>query len=410
MLNTSRKVAIIGGGAAGFFAAIHLAEAGIETHIFEKDRQILRKVSISGGGRCNVLPACYELDQLASHYPRGRYFLRKLFHHFSSRDSYKWFEQRGVRLKTEADGRVFPATNSSKTIVDCLLKNAIVAGVHVHTSCPIQSIEPYRGGWRLYNPKIEYSFDAVLVASGGNHHIKHYQWLASIGIPIISPVPSLFTFNLPGATALQALQGISLKKAIVRLPALRLETQGPILITHWGLSGPAILWLSAWGARQLYEQNYRSPVQVNWLGLPSRQAIDKLKETQQNEQGKYLKNTPLGLPQRLWLYLLQKAEINGNITWKRLKKQQLHLLHQAISSDMYEINGKTTFKEEFVSCGGVSLQAVHANTLMSKMHPGLFFAGEVLDIDGLTGGFNFQAAWTTAFVAARGIQQYLQNI
>ncbi|GIV38234.1 MAG: flavoprotein [Thermonema sp.] len=404
----NKQVLVVGGGAAGFFAAIHIAESGLPVTILEKSPKLLSKVRISGGGRCNVLPACYDIEQLYRHYPRGGRFLRKLFYEFGAREAYDWFSHRGVALKTEADGRVFPVSDSSETIVQCLMQAAQKAGVQIRTRAEVVALEPQNDGqWAVALASGEVlQAAAVVVTTGGGNKPKHYAWLETLGLSIVPPVPSLFSFNI-GDESLRALQGISVPVAMVSLPRWKMTETGPLLITHWGVSGPAVLRLSAWGARLLHEVNYRTKVRINWTGASHPATEARLQELTTSFPGKKLKNTPVQLPKRLWEYLCQRAKLSQDVTWKELSGRQLNALLHVLCADEYEIVGKTTFKEEFVTCGGVDLREISAKSMMSKKLPGLFFAGEVLDIDGITGGFNFQAAWTTAYTAAQGVKDFL---
>lgn len=404
----NKEVIVVGGGAAGFFAAIHIARSGLPVTILEKTPNLLSKVRISGGGRCNVLPACYDVEQLYLHYPRGGRFLRKLFYEFGPREAYEWFSRQGVALKTEADGRVFPASDSSETIVQCLMRAAEEAGVKVCTRAEVVGLKPAtEGQWSvvLASGKSLPAAAVVLTTGGGNKH-KHYAWIESLGLSVVPPVPSLFTFNIEDA-ALRGLRGVSVPAARVTLPQWKMTEEGPLLVTHWGMSGPAVLRLSAWGARLLHEAAYQTQVRVNWGGVLPAVMEARLRETIKQNPDKKLKNTYVGLPKRLWVYLCQRAQLSEEITWKQLSNKQLQTLLCLLCADEYEISGKTTFKEEFVTCGGVDLREVSAKTMMSKKLPGLFFAGEILDIDGITGGFNFQAAWTTAYMAATGVRRFL---
>lgn len=405
----NKQVIVVGGGAAGFFAAIHIAEAGLPVTILEKSPKLLSKVRISGGGRCNVLPACYDVEQLSLHYPRGGRFLRKLFYEFGAREGYDWFTRRGVALKTEPDGRVFPVSDTSETIVQCLTQAARKAGVQIRTRAEVVSLKQQAGEQQwlvtLAGGEVLQAAAVVITTGGGNKH-KHYAWLETLGISIVPPVPSLFTFNIENRH-MRLLQGVSVPSAEVSLPRWKMTEEGPLLITHWGISGPAVLRLSAWGARQLYEVDYRTIVRVNWTGTRHRVMEEKLHNLCSHFPDRKLKNSTIGLPKRLWEYLCRRAQLSPEVTWKQLSRKQLNALLLSLCSDEYETVGKTTFKEEFVTCGGVDLREISHKTMMSKKLPGLFFAGEILDIDGITGGFNFQAAWTTAYVAARGVKGLL---
>jgi predicted Rossmann fold flavoprotein len=396
------NVAIIGGGAAGFFAALsgkHHHPAAQVT-IYEKTGKLLSKVKVSGGGRCNVMHDCFTVSQLVKHYPRGGKVLRKPFARFGPTETQAWFEQRGVPLRTEPDGRMFPSTNSSQTIIDCFLQEAQRLGVIVRTQAPVQALVPDGDTFRLTVSSEEVTADRVIVSTGGSPKLSGLTWLADLGHTIVPPVPSLFTFNMPD-TPLTALPGLSVERALVRVPGTKLVHDGPLLITHWGTSGPAVLKLSAWGARTLSERSYRFPVQINWLGNPNEEELRTALLEQLPALGgrKVANKNPYHLPQRLWNHLLTKADIDPNTPWAELSKKRRNALLATLLNDSYTVSGKTTFKEEFVTCGGVCLSDVDMNTMESRVCPGLYFAGEVLNIDGVTGGFNFQAAWSTGFVA-----------
>ena len=398
------NVAIIGGGAAGFFAALsckHHHPAARVT-IYEKSSKLLAKVKVSGGGRCNVMHDCFTVSQLIKHYPRGGKALKKPFTQFGPSETQAWFEQRGVPLRTEADGRMFPISNTSQTIIDCFLQEAQRLGVVVQTHSPVHALVPDGNTFQLTIGSEKVTADRVIVATGGSPKQSGLQWLADLGHAIAPPVPSLFTFNMPD-TPLTALPGLSVERALVRVPGTKLSHDGPLLVTHWGTSGPAVLKLSAWGARALSERDYRFPVQINWLGEPNEEAVrTALMEQLVSLGGRKVSNkNPYQLPQRLWNHLLTKADIDPDTPWAELSKKRRNALLTTLLNDSYTVSGKTTFKEEFVTCGGVCLSDVDMNTLESRVCPGLYFAGEVLDIDGITGGFNFQAAWSTGFVAGK---------
>ena len=398
------NVAIIGGGAAGFFAALsckHHHPAARVT-IYEKTSKLLSKVKVSGGGRCNVMHDCFTISQLVKHYPRGGKHLKKSFAQFGPTETQEWFEQRGVPLRTESDGRMFPKTNTSQTIIDCFLQEARRLGVEVQTQSPVHALVPDGSTFRLTVGSEKVTADRVVVATGGSPKLSGLDWLADLGHTIAPPVPSLFTFNMLD-TPLTALPGLSVERALVRVPGTKLSHDGPLLITHWGTSGPAVLKLSAWGARELSERDYRFPVQINWLGNPNEEEVrTALLEQLPTLGGRKVTNkNPYHLPQRLWSHLLTKADIDPDTPWAELSKKRRNALLTALLSDSYTVSGKTTFKEEFVTCGGVCLSNVDMNTMESRVRPGLYFAGEVLDIDGVTGGFNFQAAWSMGFVAGK---------
>lgn len=404
-MQKQQQIVVIGGGAAGFFAAISAANHHPEANIMllEKSNKLLAKVRVSGGGRCNVTHHCFENRNLVKFYPRGERFLKKAFEHFSVKDTVAWFENRGVTLATESDNRMFPSSNTSQTIVDTLTRAALDAGVQIRMNAQVQSLTPQNGAFLVETNAETIQAHKVIVASGGSPKKEGLLWLEKLGHQIENPVPSLFTFNLPKQDITQ-LMGVSVAKAGVKLQGSKLQSEGPLLITHWGMSGPAILKLSAFGARELADKNYRFHFQVNWLGALKEHELratldDLLAEVKKR---KVSNRNPFELPSRLWEYLLQRSEIDPEKPWQELSKKAINKLINTLLNDVYEANGKTTFKEEFVTAGGVSLEDVDPNTMMSKVVPNLFFAGEVLDIDGVTGGFNFQAAWTTGFVAGVG--------
>ncbi len=398
------NVAIIGGGAAGFFAALsckhHHPTARVT--IYEKTSKLLSKVKVSGGGRCNVMHDCFTASQLVKHYPRGGKSLKKTFTQFGPSETQMWFEQRGVPLRTEADGRMFPVTNTSQTIIDCFLREAERLGVVIRTQSPVHALMPDGNAFQLTVGSEEITADRVIVATGGSPKRSGLDWLADLGHAVVPPVPSLFTFNMPD-TPLTALPGLSVERALVRVPGTKLSHDGPLLITHWGTSGPAVLKLSAWGARTLSERAYQFPVQINWLGNPNEEAVrtDLFEQLPTLGGRKVVNKNPYRLPQRLWSHLLAKADINPATPWAELSRKRRNALLTILLNDSYAVSGKTTFKEEFVTCGGVRLSDVDMNTLESRVCLGLHFAGEVLDVDGVTGGFNFQAAWSTGFVAGQ---------
>ncbi|MEX0967669.1 MAG: NAD(P)/FAD-dependent oxidoreductase [Bacteroidia bacterium] len=399
------KIAVIGGGAAGFFAAISARthHTGAEVALFEATGKVLQKVKVSGGGRCNVAHDCHEIAQLSKSYPRGEKFLKKAFHQFSTADTIAWYAERGVKLKSEPDGRMFPISNSSQTIVDCLFNALHNLNISLKLHHKVTKLEKAGDKFFLHFSRgDQLAFDKVIVASGGSPKTEGLEWLRESGHQIEPPVPSLFTFNMPGE-AITELMGVVAEPVNVRIQGTKLQSSGPLLITHWGMSGPAILRLSAFGARILHDMDYRFHVQVNWLDTATehllRQHLEVEKPTFSKRQ--VGNKNPFQLPTRLWLYLLQKTGIPLQKTWGELGKKALNRLINVLTNDLYCASGKTTFKEEFVTCGGVSLQDISPATMQSRKCPGLYFAGEVMDIDGITGGFNFQAAWTTGFIAGK---------
>lgn len=398
------RIAVVGGGAAGFFAALsakhHHPQATVT--IFEKSDKLLSKVRISGGGRCNVTHNCPEVRKLAKHYPRGEKFLKSAFTLFAVKDTIAWFAARGVVLKVESDGRMFPVTDNSGTIIDALLLEAERMGVSIAMRSPVSIMDKrVDGAFRLLVTGRTMEMDRVIIAAGGHPQPTAYAWLEKIGHTIVSPVPSLFTFNMPDEP-IRELMGVVVP-ARVRIAGTDLESTGPVLITHWGLSGPAILRLSAWGARMLNTTDYRFNIQVNWLeGLSEEGVRSHFHENASSLDRKQAENTnPFRLPKRFWNYLLIKAGIALDRPWSEAKKKDRNRLIDLLTNDRYAVQGKTTFKEEFVTAGGISLDEVDPLTMQSRKQAGLYFAGEVLDVDGITGGFNFQAAWTTGFVAGK---------
>lgn len=404
------EIVVVGGGAAGFFAAIVCAETHpyCRVTLLEAGAHPLSKVKISGGGRCNVTHACFEPATLIQNYPRGGKALRGAFTRFQPRDTVAWFTQRGVELKTEADGRMFPITDDSGTIVTCLRQTANRAEVELRTNAPVRNIARQADRFILQLKSGEsLTCDRLLLATGSN--IQGYQFAKSLGHTIEPPVPSLFTFTIADP-ALRELAGVAVESAEVRLlfpDAKPLEQTGALLITHWGMSGPAILKLSAWGARLMHDHHYQATLQVNWLPTQSAEQIRQTLLQTKTEQSKKLiaSYSPFALPRRLWQYGVDRAEIAPNTRWADLSKKATHQLVQTLTQSQYEIQGKGAFKEEFVTCGGVSLKEVDFKTMESKICPHLYFAGEILDIDGITGGFNFQSAWTTGWLAGKAIGQ-----
>lgn len=398
------KVAIIGGGAAGFFAACSakLHHPNAQVTLFEKSNKLLTKVKISGGGRCNVTHACFHNGDLVKHYPRGSKKLRTVFDQFTVQDTFTWFESRGVALKTEADNRVFPTTDDSQTIIDTLMRSCRELGITIKTSQPVTQIDSNNNKLALTINGNKEDFTHVIIASGGSPKRAGLEWLATLGHQIETPVPSLFTFNMPNES-IKKLMGLSVPNAQVKVLGTKLIQGGPLLITHWGMSGPAILKTSAWGARALADRNYNFNIQVNWLGgITENDLRDQFASLVEQGGKRMIKNkNPFELPERLWLHFLDQTEIPADKPWQELSKKDKNKVINILTNDQYEVKGKTTFKEEFVTCGGVSLSSVNLKTMESRVIPNLYFAGEVLDIDGVTGGFNFQAAWSTGYVAGK---------
>jgi len=401
------EIVIIGGGAAGFFAAIQAAELAPQAKviILEQLPNLLGKVKISGGGRCNVTHACFEPRELVKHYPRGSKALLGPFHRFMTGDTMAWFEERGVPLKIEADGRVFPQSDDSQSIIDCLMHAAQAAGVHIHTRRKVQGLTPpdeEHARWQVRTARETLGADRVLMASGSNP--ASWRWLAELGHRIEAPVPSLFTFNIKDER-IGSLPGISVPDAEVKVAQGKLKADGPLLVTHWGLSGPGVLRLSAWGARELHAHDYRFDLQVNWRpGQLAEDWLERWQTLRQQQPKKAVINSPQAeLPNRLWQSLCRQAGIGEQVRWAELTRAQALALAQELAEGRYVVSGKSTFKEEFVTCGGVDLAEVDFRSMESKLWPGLHFAGEVLDIDAITGGFNFQAAWTTGWIAGEAM-------
>lgn len=405
----SKKVAVVGGGAAGFFAAIAAAELGARVTVLERTSRFLEKVRISGGGRCNVTHACFDTREFATRYPRGERALLGPFQKFSARDTVAWFEARGVKLKTEADGRMFPVTDSSQTIVDCLMHAAQKAGVARKTNCSVDALsKSVEGPIDLvitphHAPVEHLTCDRVLLATGGSRAAAAGQLAVSLGHTLESPVPSLFTFQI-ASPWLHELAGISVE-AEVSVPAAKLRERGPLLITHWGLSGPAVLKMSAWGARALHALNYQFELLVNWLPHLSTEIIlAEFKARRDSDGAKLVVNVPLApLTARLWEQLVLAAGVPRDTRWAALTRTHTSALAEQLTRTKFIVTGKSLNKDEFVTCGGVRLNEINFKTMESKICPGLFFAGELLDIDGITGGFNFQAAWTTGFIAGQAM-------
>lgn len=396
-------IIIVGGGAAGFFTAINIAERDptLKIAILERGKNVLEKVRISGGGRCNVTHACFVPNELVKFYPRGEKELRGPFHQFASGDTIAWFERHGVQLKTEDDGRMFPVSDSSQTIIDCFIAATQKFNIPVLTGQSVQSVFKSGARWKIDTQSENYSCDKLVMATGSNSKI--WELLENLGHSIVSPVPSLFTFNIKD-DRIKDLPGVS-AMATVKVNATKLAATGPLLVTHWGLSGPGILKLSAWGARELFGKNYRFTISVNWLNdWNFEQTLAHLKELKlENARKSIAKKCPFDFANRLWESLVLASSIAAETKWADLSKQQLQNLAAQLTSAQFEVNGKSTFKEEFVTAGGIELKEIDFKTMQSKVHPGLYFAGEILNIDAITGGFNFQNAWTGGFVLAENI-------
>jgi len=434
-----KRLIVIGGGAAGFFCAVNAARLNpaLEVIILESSNKLLSKVKVSGGGRCNVTHACYSIADMIKKYPRGASFLKKAFHHFFTNDTISWFAERGVALKTEPDGRMFPVTDSSQSIIDCLLKEANKYHVEIRMNKGVKELAvgsgqmaEGSGQWAMGSEQkavgsgqggSERQFqlqladgtllqsDYVCIASGGFPKTVQYDWLKNTGHTIEVPVPSLFTFNLSAEAGDQitSLMGVSVENVQVKIAGSKLSEQGPLLITHWGFSGPAILKLSAWGARELAIGNWQFAIIVNWIPEFNenslRESLHQLRFKLATQ--KMVNRNPFGLPNRLWEFLLKRSGIPEAMRWADLPAKEQNKLIKNLCAGEYAVKGKTTFKEEFVTSGGIQLNEIDHNTMQSKIHPGLFFAGEIINVDGITGGFNFQNAWTTGWIAAKGITE-----
>jgi predicted Rossmann fold flavoprotein len=402
-------VIVIGGGAAGFFGAIQAAEMNpkLRILILEKTTKLLSKVRISGGGRCNVTHHCFEPTELSHHYPRGQKLLKSLFREYQAKDVVRWFEERGVELKTEDDGRMFPTTDNSETVINCFMRLVEEYHIRVETGTAAKQITPISGG---YEVSIEgggkFTGKKILIALGGHPNPTAYECIKTLGHTVTPLIPSLFTFN-DSSKIFNNLMGVSVPNGVVRIAGTKLSQKGPVLITHWGLSGPAVIKLSSWAAEHLHEKGYVFTVLISWIGEIQEETVRAaLMDYKSAHKKRKIHSYPLyELPQRLWLQLCNLAEIAEDKIWDELPQRNLNKLLELLIRCSFNIKGKTTFKEEFVTCGGVDLSEVNLETMESKKMKNIFFAGEVLHVDGETGGFNFQAAWTTAHVAAKNLSK-----
>ncbi len=408
-----QSLIVIGGGAAGFFCAVNAARLhpALAVTIVERSGKLLSKVKVSGGGRCNVTHACFDIQAMSKRYPRGEHFVKKTFHQFFVNDTLQWFRERGVDIRQEEDGRMFPVTNSSQTIIDCLLQEANRYGVNVRLHTEITQLVKEEHSFLLTGKTGEIlTADYVCVACGGYPKTAMFEWLVAAGHTIEEPVPSLFTFNLP-KHPITKLMGVSVKEAEVRLPFAKLAQQGPLLITHWGLSGPAVLKLSAWGARALQKINWEFTGVIKWLPGENEQSLkEKFIQYRVDIAAQKMDNrNPFGVPQRLWDFFLSEAGVLPETRWADLSSKMQNSLLRFLTGYEVKVKGKTTYKEEFVTAGGIRLSEIDHQTMMSKKVQKLFFAGEIMDVDGITGGFNFQHAWTSGYIAAQAISNLSQG-
>ncbi|MDG4945325.1 NAD(P)/FAD-dependent oxidoreductase [Weeksellaceae bacterium KMM 9713] len=395
------KVAIIGGGAAGFFLGAQLAPPFF-VEIFEKAMTPLQKVKISGGGRCNVTHACFDPNILVDFYPRGNKELKSVFGRFQPGDTMGWFEERGVPLKIQDDMRVFPVSDNSQDIVGCLIKENQNNKNKIHLGEAVKEVIPNGDTFILKTSKGEYEFDKVVFAPGSSKQV--WQMIEKLGHSIVPPVPSLFTFNCKDSR-INGLQGTSFQNVDIKILDSNLENHGDLLITHWGFSGPAVLVLSAIGARELYEKKYKFSVQINFIGYHVEDALETLfQHKQENARQKMSKFAPFGLTKRFWMSMLENVKVDKNLNWSDIPDKKLRKLSFELTQGIYEINGKSTYKDEFVTAGGVELKEINFKTMESKIVPGIYFAGEVLNIDAVTGGFNFQACWSESFIIAETLK------
>lgn len=406
-MTEKKTVVIIGGGAAGFFCAINVARLNPSQKvvILEKSNKLLSKVRISGGGRCNVTNACFDIGMLARNYPRGANFVKKSFHHFSPKDTIDWFEERGVKLKTEQDGRVFPVTDSSQTVINCLMNEANKYGVEILMNAEVLGLEYKNNQFEiLCSASRRLIADYLCIATGGYPKASMFKWLKSTGHQIEAPLPSLFTFNLPKHPICN-MMGLSVAKAKIKIAGSKLEQWGPVLITHWGISGPAVIKLSAWGAKELADKNYEFSAIFNWIpDFNENTMAEKLQQLRSSQPAqKIFSRNEWELPARLWEFFCNESKITNEMRWADLPSAFQNKLVKCLCNYEVVVKGKTTFKEEFVTAGGIRLLEVEASTMKSKKIPNLYFAGEVLDVDGITGGFNFQHAWTSGYIAATNI-------
>lgn len=408
-----KHLIIIGGGAAGFFCAVNAARmnSSLKVTLLEKSNKLLSKVKVSGGGRCNVTHACFEIPDMIRKYPRGTNFLKKSFHQFFTTDTIRWFDERGVKLKAEADGRMFPVTDSSQTIIDCLMNEANIYHVEILMNAEVTALKQDDGQFLLeLRSRPTITCDYLCISCGGYPKESMFDWIKQTGHSVEPPVPSLFTFNIPGHP-ITKLMGITVPEGFVKIVGLKLAEKGPVLITHWGISGPAVLRLSAWGARELAQglepgsKSWEFITTINWLGELKENLVKEIfQELRINSASqKIIGRNPFGLAARLWEFLADESGVTDALRWADLPSKVQNLFIQKLTNYRLEVRGKTTFKEEFVTAGGILLNEIDPNTMHSKIIPNLFFAGEVMNVDGITGGFNFQHAWTSGWIAAKAI-------
>lgn len=400
------RIAIIGAGAAGCFAAANIPSLpGREVVVFEKNNKAMQKVKVSGGGRCNVTHACFDIPALLKKYPRGQRFLKKTLFEFTPQHTIDWFETRGVTLKAEEDGRMFPVTDDSQTIIDCIWQQMQQNKAEIRYGKAVKRIE-LSGGQLIihFGDGSSYVADKILLACGGFPKPEQFGWLKELGHTIHDPVPSLFTFNMP-KHPITELMGLSVEDVTVKIQGTKIVERGPLLITHWGMSGPVVLRCSAWGARELHDLWYDFKILLNWLGGNTEQDVREQILGLRQEIGKHYihHKNPFNLPRRLWEYMLKQCGIEESVKWGELPAKAQNKLVQTLVADEYHIQGKTTFKEEFVTSGGITLSEINPQTMESRVVPGLYFGGEIMDVDGITGGFNFQHAWSSAYIAAHNM-------
>jgi predicted Rossmann fold flavoprotein len=414
------KIAIIGAGAAGCFAAANIPyRDGVEVTVFEKTGKVMQKVKVSGGGRCNVTHECFDIPELLTRYPRGKQLLRKTLYQFGPQQTISWFEQRGLKLKTEPDGRMFPVTDDSQTIIDCIWQQMMHNKVQVYYHKSVTTIEKIPptgfvgktplGGWELhFADGSTYEADKILITTGGFPKPEQYKWIEALGHTIQPPVPSLFTFNIP-KHPITELMGVSVPNVRIKIAGTKIVQEGALLITHWGMSGPVILKTSAIAARELAERHYDFQVVINWLDNITDEELRNTFVQMRKEHGKqFVQNkNPFNLPRRLWEYFLQQCGINETTRWGELPATSQNKLTTHLLQDVYNVKGKTTFKEEFVTCGGVNLDEIDPQTMQSRIVTGLYFAGEILNADGITGGYNFQHAWSSGWIAAKNLSNVI---